>query len=238
LHNGTLNGVDDIFGTLLSRARRQVSDLLKAIPVPARRTFQRKRTLLLLPLLVAVFFVAVAEHGHPATGKAGTAGLAGAPANFAALGDPLSYIADRSPGERGAGTLLSTKPNFGPQERVLSTERDRNPPAGVPSEMTNPVFGTLPAGPGTENALPGAIAVPGDGGAGDSGDTGFFPGGGFPSVPNATQFLPFAAGPTILTDVPGVPEPATWAMLILGFFAVGMSLRRRGRKQPQPICIS
>jgi hypothetical protein len=31
-------------------------------------------------------------------------------------------------------------------------------------------------------------------------------------------------------DVSGVPEPATWAMLLLGFGGIGMMLRARGRK--------
>jgi hypothetical protein len=55
----------------------------------------------------------------------------------------------------------------------------------------------------------------------------FFSGGGF------------ASGPTIGIDIytetltplgpSPVPEPATWAMLILGFFGLGHALRRSGR---------
>ena len=39
--------------------------------------------------------------------------------------------------------------------------------------------------------------------------------------------LPVAAG-EIMQPVPAVPEPSTWAMLLLGFFGVGGLMRRRG----------
>jgi len=38
----------------------------------------------------------------------------------------------------------------------------------------------------------------------------------------------FAAPPT-----PPVPEPATWAMMLLGFGAIGLSMRHRRRKALQ-----
>jgi PEP-CTERM motif-containing protein len=34
---------------------------------------------------------------------------------------------------------------------------------------------------------------------------------------------------TAAEDVPGVPEPSTWAMMLLGFGAVGVAMRRRRR---------
>lgn len=34
-------------------------------------------------------------------------------------------------------------------------------------------------------------------------------------------------------EVPGVPEPATWAMLLLGFGALGFSMRRRNSATPR-----
>lgn len=36
-------------------------------------------------------------------------------------------------------------------------------------------------------------------------------------------------GPITLTQVAGVPEPATWAMMLLGFGAIGFAMRRKVR---------
>lgn len=59
------------------------------------------------------------------------------------------------------------------------------------------------------------------------------PEGDFTSLSGA--FLGFEKTPDAPVDpgVPGVPEPATWAMLILGFGLVGGSLRRRERMMRQ-----
>ena len=46
--------------------------------------------------------------------------------------------------------------------------------------------------------------------------------------PNASAFSVVTVTPT-----PAVPEPATWAMMILGFGVVGYSLRRRSAALPQ-----
>ena len=136
--------------------------------------------------------------------------------------DPLSLFADRSPGERGAGPLLSTKP----EERVLSTVRDRDP--GMLPAADDPVFAS---------ALPGAGDPPVGGPAGEdpligpaifSGPYYPFAGpeGGF--IPGTAPLAPPPTGPILSA----VPEPATWAVMILGFFAVGAAMRRRGRKRP------
>lgn len=35
-------------------------------------------------------------------------------------------------------------------------------------------------------------------------------------------------------DAPALPEPATWAMMILGFGAIGLNVRAARRRRPQP----
>ena len=208
--------------------------------VSTRRRTRLTRTLLLVPALVLLFFMSVVEHGHPAVGKAGKTGL------LAALADPLSLFAARSPGARGGGALLSTK--GGPSERVLSTIRDRDPPPDPPG-ADNP---GLPVTPEDVAALapPAEGAAPGDGGgSGDpgpggpsfgsfapfsapGGGGGFFPGGGAPTfVPPPGSPPPGGGG-----GVSAVPEPATWAMMIIGFFSVGAMVRRRARKETVLSC--
>jgi hypothetical protein len=198
----------------------------------AKRSKRWKRAALLTPVLVGLSFVAVVEGGHPAAGKAGTKG-----GLFAALADPLSLFSDRSPGGRGAGPLLSTKP---PHERVLSEVRDRDPDLGIAPGI-EPVFGLAPDGlaPGG-GAPPGGDPPTGDPGGGLPGDGGFPGSDGAPSSapffnPGQPGFLPFSSGPAAPSGpgpgIGAVPEPATWAMLILGFFAVGAAMRRRARKQ-------
>ena len=65
----------------------------------------------------------------------------------------------------------------------------------------------------------------------------FFPAAGFPPahlvVPGGGGVLPpVTPPPTIPPAVPGVPEPAAWAMLITGFGLVGLAARRpRGSTQ-------
>src|SRR5579872_3082993 len=143
-------GVRGIFGDRFSRMTRFFRQEDEAEPrgrEPDRRGRKWKRTLLLVPLLIGLFFAVVAEQGHPAAGKAGKGGGG----ILAALMSPLDLFAERSPGGRDAGPLLSTKPERtaalidGPEERVLSGIRDRDPPVdGVPPGLGNPVFGIGP----------------------------------------------------------------------------------------------
>ena len=107
----------------------------------------------LLFLVPAAFGMTFAASLSPATLAAGKAAI------VAALKDPLNLMAQRSPGERGAGTLLLTKPNRGPHERVLSGVRERPPAAGAPpGESALPGSGT--EGPAAGNAPPGSAASP------------------------------------------------------------------------------
>jgi hypothetical protein len=220
------NGVKRIFGTRFPRVKPPSRQGDEAIPLrrrAAKRGKRWKRAALLIPVLLGLSFVAVVEGGYPAAGKAGTT----KGALFAALADPLSLFADRSPGGRGAGPLLSTKP---PHERVLSEVRDREPPVEVPPAADNPVFGVPPEGPATSGAPPGDDSLTEDSFGGPGSSTSYF-------NPAQPEFLPFSQGPAAPsgpgpgTGITAVPEPATWAMLILGFFAVGAAMRRHRRMQ-------
>lgn len=56
-----------------------------------------------------------------------------------------------------------------------------------------------------------------------------FPGQSFPTQTNRTFFVA-AQFRDAVTDPGAVPEPATWAMLIVGFGIVGAAMRRRSRR--------
>ncbi|HKX35314.1 MAG TPA: hypothetical protein VJM79_01445, partial [Rhizorhapis sp.] len=103
--------------------------------IAARRSARRKHALLLAPLLVGLFILAVG-HSREAISNMSRETI------IAALMDPLSLFADRSPGERRPGALLPTK--SGPQERVLSTVRDRGAAPDPPPGADGAVFPALP----------------------------------------------------------------------------------------------
>jgi hypothetical protein len=239
--------VRDIFGIRFARLKslfRGGDDLPRPPDAPAKRS-TRKSVLLLVSGFVGLFFVAAVQQGDPATGKVSTTTL------LAVLKDPLTLFAERSPGGRAEGALLPTKP---PRERVLSTVREREPTGTLPG-VEDPVVAGVPgaAGPGgpapEERVLSGEReGLPG----GFGGAPGGFGGPGFGRAPGGLIPEDFATappgdpgiddpgiggpGPTAppppgLLDPGGapVPEPATWAMLILGFFAIGAALRRRTR---------
>jgi hypothetical protein len=234
-------GGGSILGILSASVKRlfgREGDAPESGTAPVERRRRWTRTLLLVPVLTALFFISVAELGHTAAGKAGRTGI------IAALADPLALFAARSPGERGAGALLSTKPG-GPAERVLSEVRDRDPAAGdPPADPVGPItpddVAALGNGLPSDGALPGGAGGPGDGGAPGGGSPFFAPFtppsfGGAPRDPDAGGPPPGGPGiipPPPLGGVSTVPEPATWAMLILGFFGAGAALRRARRINP------
>jgi hypothetical protein len=146
----------------------------------------------------------------------------------AAIMDPLAVLEGRSPGEREAGALFQTKPRpVAPVARV----RPRRP--GMPAEPVAAVppptpFIDLPGAPvplGGEVELPIAPVVFGGvpGGPGGPPIPVFGGGGGFPPPPPVVP-------PVVTPPVAAVPEPSTWAMLILGFGLVGAVLRRQGAR--------
>lgn len=152
------------------------------------------------------------------------------------VADAGSILSARSPGARQPGALTQTKK----KKKVASGGRKRDPKGRVPTERVlsgereRPggfADAPLPFGPSAFDGLPDTPVVVADnltplpdipgvpviglepvgnpgGGGGPVGG-----GGGGENPPPGT--------------VPSVPEPATWATFILGFFLIGTAIRRR-----------
>lgn len=136
--------------------------------------------------------------------------------SFAKLRNPLDLLGDRSPGARDAGALFNTKPDRKPTptERVLAAVRER--PAAIPPEL-------LPEQPPYTPELAlvdDPIIIP------PLTDT---PLVSMPPVFDQGPVRRDEPGVPRVPILPAVPEPSTWAMMILGFFAVGSAIRRRNR---------
>ncbi|QKR99137.1 PEPxxWA-CTERM sorting domain-containing protein [Sphingomonas sp. CL5.1] len=191
---------------------------------------KRGRRLVLLGLLAA----SGVGTGYVAVDRsAGGIGAAKA-AVMAALADPLSVFSDRSPGARSPGALTQTKPA---RERTLAQVRERRHPAGAETPVEHvlasmrerPPFldeGAIPfdqvAGP---LASPADIANPVPSVPGPGPIPSVFP----PIITGPGPVNPPPVTPPVTPPVISVPEPATWGMMILGFFGIGMALRRRSR---------
>ncbi len=191
-------------------------------PRPDERRKRWLRLLLLVPVLLGLLLVAITESDHSAAGEGHKGGML-----LAALKDPLSLFTERSPGGRGPGALLSTKPGLTPHERVLSMVREHEPPNFVFPGVDGPITALVPQSLASiSDGDPGNDGVSGDPGGDPDFFAPFFP-GSQPSYP--AVFPGPALAPTPPSDpiISAVPEPATWAMMILGFFAVGAAVRRR-----------
>ena len=141
-------------------------------------------------------------------------------------------LSQRSPGERTEGQLTKTK-----RARALSRHRIPMPPLPVPpsaidlAKILLPPAGELPvdiaAIPPLQVLPPPSLAsiiVPPGGGStpivtppGGTTPGGTPPGGGNP---------PLISPPTTPELIPAVPEPGTWAMMLLGFGFIGWRVRR------------
>lgn len=146
-------------------------------------------------------------------------------------------IAQRSPGVRTRANFSKGKGKFGKEVRLARALPRVREPRGFSAPPPEP-------GPAFIDAAP---LVPGDAGpivpVG-----GFFPPGGI-NVPCNCDFGPFfpipgpgiiGGGPIIILPPGGepgppeppppapIPEPSTWIMMLLGFGALGFTVRRRG----------
>jgi len=150
---------------------------------------------------------------------------------FGAVPDVLSMLHKRSPEQRQEGALASTK------GRVSAVLPAAVTPAPAPKVAAAPAAAPKPAVtyavPETPMVLPAAVvpavatALPLAAAPAAAGSSMFIP----------PLFIPGGGGGGITTlvtpptpqAVPGVPEPATWAMMIIGFGLLGGLLRRRRR---------
>lgn len=157
------------------------------------------------------------------------------PANAATTAyvpDMDSLLDARSPGGRHYSGLVSTKPEriayepHDPIERVLSSIRRRPPTAAAPGALpstSSPIFldgVTVPFASTGDPTLPGDGSLAGGIGSlsGPAAVGGVLPSiGGGVGTPTPGQNLPLSA----------VPEPGVWNLMILGFGALGIVLRRR-----------
>ena len=172
-------------------------------------------------------------------------GGVGSTAVMAALADPMSVLAARSPGARAAGALTQTKnPKAdAPSERVLAgvltrpLDRFAAPGlgGGTPGTTTGAVGDTVTEAATNAEAPPvafdGGIPAPVTGGfIGTPGGFVVTPGGGGGGVTTPTP-MPTPAPPVVVTPINppigSVPEPETWVMMTLGFGAMGFAMRRK-----------
>jgi hypothetical protein len=140
----------------------------------------------------------------------------------------MALLDQRSPGERTKGELTKTKR----KHKVLSSSwpaiaRTIQPVKSAAVEESPFLPPEAPPEFQMASFTPGSISPPvsfgggpgGNGGGGGCCGTG---GGGGGTTPSDNPEKP---------PVPAVPEPSTWAMLIIGFGAIGSALRRRRRDQ-------
>jgi hypothetical protein len=213
---------------------------LIAIPAGLPHSWLARGGLAIIAVGVAAA-LSVATLRNPKSAQAVVQGLS---AGIQSVKTVAAMLAERSPGERPEGALANLKPKRQAvlHQRALPKVRAPAFPAyealagpppspliALPPEV--PLYSTVAGGPPvalplTTAATPGTpggppvlsnIPLPGGGG------------GGIFSPPTT------AATPDVPSvPVTPVPEPATWAMMILGFALMGRMLRRRATAGPEP----
>ena len=169
----------------------------------------------------------------------------------------MAMMSERSPGDRTKAELSRTKQRTvaAPKQRALGKITPAPPPKefveaiappppkvaeGVSLAMAPTTLGPLLIAPST----PGGIVIspfappPGGGGGGPTPSPGEEPNPTQPPPPGDDEPQPPPPGDDGLTPTPTgppptppvVPEPGTWATMLLGFGLTGLMMRRRRRK--------
>ena len=170
-------------------------------------------------------------------------GLTAADAVYASVQKAKSLadmLSQRSPGERTEAQLTKTKraralarhrlpaPKLGTPPSAMELAKILMPPVTKVPVAANPV--SLMQGPPV--SLPLIVGSPGGGGIFVSPPGGGTPGGGITpggETPPGGGNPPLVTPPTTPELIPAVPEPGTWAMMLLGFGFIGWRIRREKR---------
>lgn len=146
----------------------------------------------------------------------------------------IELIKQRSPGKRTEAHLAQTKHKRIARLHQRALPKMRTPPipplgalppalidiVAPPPPLITASFQPLPVLPLFATVAPGGLASP-PGVPTSPGSPLIAP----PETPTATP-----QPPPVTTPVSGVPEPATWATMLLGFALIGRELRRRRTK--------
>ena len=160
----------------------------------------------------------------------------------------MAMISERSPGDRTKAELTRTKNRAAaaPKQRALGkitppphpkefVEAIAPPPPkiteGVPLAAAPTTLGPLLIAPSTPGGIVIPPSAPTPGGTGGPSP----PGVGEPTPPGVEEPTPTTQPPPPGDDEPPpmppvVPEPGTWATMLLGFGLTGLMIRRRRRK--------
>ena len=179
--------------------------------------------------LTAVIAVALAGAGTWSTGE--FTGNDVVEAAVAKVGNLSEMLGQRSPGERTEAQLNKTKharvisrqsrPSISPKAAMTDLARllDVAPPAQLPINVVTPSAQMAMTAP-----LLGDIVIPPPAAGAPVTPPGSSPPGGI--IPETVP----TPGPKVLVPVPSaVPEPGTWATMLLGFALIGWTMRRSAR---------
>jgi hypothetical protein len=205
---------------------------------------------------VAVFQLSISPDQIGAFGRNAATQAGNAAATLRALGTTVGQIFEtRSPGERLSGSLAILKPKRHPAIHERALPKIRHPLSPLAAIVGAPALPPiLPPVPNTSlydvvKGTPAPLTAPLTGGAAPVVFPGAppLPGGGgggviFPPVVTQPPETPPAPPPeTPPAPPPGtpttqlVPEPTSWAMMLVGFALIGGRLRRTGRARLRPV---